>query len=152
MCNGFFGVWRRKCNLPLCFLFSAALVHPQQTQVELNTYYQFPLSVGVEYRSMTSFSAYPSGSPYNLYDLSLNVRWPISSLPVLQPLLRTGMMRSRTYYQMENYDQAKGYYGKAQLVDAHGAGEFAYLAESKDTGAQAAEERDPRQDILFVGE
>ncbi len=102
MCIDFLWIWKWKRNIPLlCLLFSAAFVHSQQAQVDLNTYYRFPISVGVEYQSMTPFSAYPSGSPFNLYDLSLNVRWPIPTLPVLQPLLRTGMIRFDSQSQTE---------------------------------------------------
>ncbi len=65
-------------------------------------------------------------------------------------ILRLLIDISRTYYQMEQYDQAKDYYGKAQLVDAQKAKEYAYLAEAEGGGTRAAEERDPRKDILFV--
>lgn len=98
-CNGALEVKR---NLALLYLLlSAAIASSQQAQVDLNTYYRFPLSLGVEYQSMTPFNAYPSGSPFNLYDLSLNVRWPVPPLPVLQPLLRAGMMRFDSQSQTE---------------------------------------------------
>jgi uncharacterized protein HemY len=50
------------------------------------------------------------------------------------------------------YEDAKEYYGKAALVDAEKAKEYAYLAERAVEGARAAEERDPSKDILFAEE
>ena len=44
----------------LCFLFAATLAFPQSTELNYNTYYRFPLSVDVEYQSLTPFAAYGS--------------------------------------------------------------------------------------------
>ncbi len=60
---------------------------------------------------------------------------------------------SRTYYQMEKYDEAKAYYEKALLVDAEKAqGIRLPGGDGRRAGARAAEERDPGKDILFVEE
>ncbi len=77
----------------LCFLFAAALAFPQSLGLDYNTYYRFPLSFGVEYQSLSPFVTYDEGSPFNIFDLSFQVRWPIPSLPVLQPTATAGMLR-----------------------------------------------------------
>ena len=82
---------RRVVLLRLCFLFAAALLFPQEPKLNYNTYYRFPLSLGVEYQSLSPFAAY--SSQFNIFDLSASVRWPIPSVPMLQPTLRAGMMR-----------------------------------------------------------
>ena len=62
----------------------------QQDRLDLNSYYQFPVSLGAEYQSLMPATAYPWGAPYSVFDISLNVRVPIRPLPVLQPLGRIG--------------------------------------------------------------
>lgn len=57
----------------------------------LNDYYRFPISVGVEYQSLTPFTSY--NTDYNIIDLSGEVRYPIPSIPVLQPFVHAGVMR-----------------------------------------------------------
>ena len=82
---------RHKVLLSLLFILGAATLCPcQQVALDLNSYYQFPLSLGVEYQSLTPLVTYPSGAPYALLDLGLSLRWPIPLLPVLQPTLRAG--------------------------------------------------------------
>ncbi len=91
-----------KVLLPLLFILCAAtLGHCQQSQVDLNSYYQFPLSVGVEYQSLTPLVTYPSGGPFTVLDLGLSLRWPIPPLPVLQPTVRAGFMRFDSQSQSE---------------------------------------------------
>ena len=68
------------------------------------------------------------------------------------PLMKLLINVSRTYYQMENFENAKAYYQKAVALDAEKAREYAYLAERSSSGARAAEERDPRKDIIFLEE
>ncbi len=70
-----------------CFIFSFA----QEVNLNYNEYYRFPLSVGIEYQSLSPFADY--ASTYSIFDLSANIRWPIPSKPVFQPLLRLGMIR-----------------------------------------------------------
>ena len=73
---------RQTVLLPrLCFLFAAALAFPQRNEINYNTYYRFPLSLGVEYQSLSPFAVY--GSQYNLFELSANLRWPIPSEAVV---------------------------------------------------------------------
>jgi len=69
-----------------CFIYSFA----QKVNLNYNEYYRFPLSVGIEYQSLSPFSDY--ASTYSIFDLSANVRWPIPLKPVFQPSLRIGMM------------------------------------------------------------
>ncbi len=77
--------------LGLCFLFAAAQALPQGKELNYNTYYRFPLSLGVEYQNLSPFGAY--GAQYNIFDLSAQLRWPIPRAPVFQPTLKAGMMR-----------------------------------------------------------
>lgn len=72
------------------FLSASELCFSQSSSVDYNDYYKFPLSLGIEYQNLSPFADY--GSIYNIFDLSANVRWPIPSIPVLQPSLRLGMM------------------------------------------------------------
>jgi hypothetical protein len=111
---------RGKCGaiVGLCFLFNVALAFPQSTELNYNTYYRFPLSLGVEYQSLTPFTAY--GSQYNIFDLSVQLRWPIPSLPVLQPTLKAGMLRfdSQDLAEPLKWDHTH-WYGALGLNAAH---------------------------------
>jgi hypothetical protein len=112
---------RHKVLLALTFtLFVATFCHCEQSPLDLNTYYQFSLSVGVEYQNLTPLAAYPSGSPYTLFDLGLSVRWPIPPLPVLQPTLRAGLMRFDSQSQSEplKWDHID-VYGQLGMAYAH---------------------------------
>jgi hypothetical protein len=74
------------------FVLTSALADAQQSQLDYNAYYSFPLSIGVEYQSLSPFSLF-EGAPYTAFDLSANVRWPIPALPILQPTLKGGLMQ-----------------------------------------------------------
>lgn len=63
----------------------------EKPSANLNEYYRFPVSVGVEYQSLTPFSSY--NTDFNIIDLSGEVRYPIPSIPVLQPLVHAGVVR-----------------------------------------------------------
>ncbi len=77
--------------LGLCFLLSAAQVHPQGRELNYDTYYRFPISLGVEYQNLSPFAAY--GTQYNIFDISAQLRWPLPRAPMFQPTLKAGMMR-----------------------------------------------------------
>ena len=77
--------------LGLFLLLTATPSFSQDASQNLNTYYQFPLSVGIEYQNYSPFAEY--GSTYNIFELSGNVRWPIPPLPILQPMVKGGMIR-----------------------------------------------------------
>jgi hypothetical protein len=101
-------------------VLAAPLSQSQQSQLDLNTYYRFPLSLGVEFQSLTPFAAYPVGAPYSLYDISLQVRWPIPPFPVLQPLLRIGMMSFDSQNQAEPMKWThRDFYGQLGVAYAH---------------------------------
>ncbi|MBN2050045.1 MAG: tetratricopeptide repeat protein [Spirochaetales bacterium] len=63
-----------------------------QDTVNLNDYYKFPLSVGVEYQSLTPLSAFEEGGPYTAFEAAINVRIPIPAFPLLQPAVRGGYL------------------------------------------------------------
>lgn len=63
----------------------------QNTVIDYNQYYRFPLSVGIEYQNLSPLSDYASS--YSIFDLSGNIRVPIPSRPVFQPSFRLGMIQ-----------------------------------------------------------
>lgn len=81
---------RKTVGFTLLILFISEFCFAQNTSVDYNDYYRFPLSIGIEYQNLSPFADYASG--YNIFDLSVNLRWPIPSKPVFQPSLRLGMM------------------------------------------------------------
>jgi hypothetical protein len=83
---------------------------------------------------------------YQAAEPDLRKNGPAASTPLMQLLINI----SRTYYQMESFDNAKAYYQRATTLDSEKARQYAYLAERSDGGARAAEERDPRNDIIFL--
>ena len=75
----------------LILLSCAGLAFPQE-DVDLNQYYRFPFSLGVAYQNLSPFGDY--GTDFNSYfDLSAVFKLPIPRIPVLQPLVQTGMIR-----------------------------------------------------------
>jgi hypothetical protein len=76
----------------LTFLIGSVAAFAQEAAVDLNSYYRFPLSIGIEYQSLSSLGLW-EGAPYAPIDLSATVRWPIPPFPILQPTLKLGMMR-----------------------------------------------------------
>jgi hypothetical protein len=110
---------RRTAFFLLAILAGAAAGHAQEARVDLNSYYRFPLSVGVEYQSL-SFLGLWEGAPYSPIDLSLILRWPIPPLPVLQPMVKLGMMRfdSQNLANPLMYDHTQ-WYGEIGLIAAH---------------------------------
>jgi tetratricopeptide (TPR) repeat protein len=77
--------------VPISLLLAGTLPAFPQDAVDYNAYYRFPLSLGVEYQSLSPFSSY--GGQSNLFELSAGARLPLQTLPVLQPALRLGMLR-----------------------------------------------------------
>ena len=74
----------------LLLLIPSALVFSEDEPVDLNRYYRFPLSIGVEFQSYTPLVNY--GAQYNVFEIGGNVRVPIPPLPVLQPFIKGGMI------------------------------------------------------------
>ena len=99
-------------------LFSAVLAFSQASAPDYDTYYRFPLSLGVEYQNLSPFGAY--GANYNIFDLSASLRLPIPSVPILQPGLKVGMMRfdSQDPDQPLKWDHTH-WYGALGLGVAH---------------------------------
>jgi hypothetical protein len=126
MCKRLLGMNSPRVLLLFLILLRAAVPsHGQQAAIDLNSYYKFPLSIGVEYQSL---------SP-----LVTSIRWPLPFLPVLQPTLRGGMMRFDSQSQGEplKWDHID-VYGQLGLEYAHrfaknfevGANLFAGVSES----------------------
>jgi hypothetical protein len=85
------GRTRYKNALIALLSFLAPLAYSQQAPEDLNSYYAFPLSVGLEYQSLNPLINYPYGSPFVMNDFAADVRWPIPGLVVLQPAARIGL-------------------------------------------------------------
>jgi len=65
-------------------------VRSQQIVNDYNTYYQYPFSVGVEYAGYTPFAEY--GASFNVFEIAGVFRYPLPSLPFLQPMVKVGMI------------------------------------------------------------
>ena len=60
-------------------------------QVDLNSYYRFPASVGVRYQPLSGIaSRYLDG--FDIHDLGLDLHLPLPFAPALRPLITLGMM------------------------------------------------------------
>jgi hypothetical protein len=70
-------------RLGLFFLLATVPCFSEAGGINYNTYYRFPLSVGVEHRGESPLAA--DGTRCNSFDIAMVLRWPVSSLPVLQP-------------------------------------------------------------------
>ncbi len=109
---------RKTVGFAFLILFISEFCFSQSASVDYNDYYRFPLSLGVEYQNLSPFADY--ASIYNIFDLSVNLRWPIPSKPVFQPSLRLGMI------SFDNQDLAEPlkwdhthWYGQLGAVYAH---------------------------------
>jgi hypothetical protein len=124
------GLGKKAVLLWLCFSFTSALLFPQEKQVNFNTMYRFPLSVGAEYQSLSPFAPY--GAQFNIFELSASLRWPIPPIPVLQPTLRAGLMT----FTDQNLQDARDW----SHIHAYGAAGLTYanrFAKSFELGLEA---------------
>ncbi len=87
----FSGGMRGKCALLALLSLFTPLAYSQQVPQDLNSYYSFPLSVGIEYQNLTPLIGYAYGSPFVMNDFSADVRWPLPGLSVFQPSARIGL-------------------------------------------------------------
>jgi tetratricopeptide (TPR) repeat protein len=82
---------RRCIRLALVLLaWTAVGGFAQEARQDLNRYYRFPLSVGLEFQSLSPFAAY--GRDFSAYSLEADLRVPLPRLPSLQPSLQLGFM------------------------------------------------------------
>jgi tetratricopeptide (TPR) repeat protein len=72
---------------------------PNPAPVDLNSYYRFPFSMGVEYRSLNPFGAF--GKDFNIFSVQSDFRLPLPALPRLQPTVSLG------YTQADDRVEAK---------------------------------------------
>jgi len=63
----------------------------QNTSINYNSYYAFPVSVGFEYETLSPFATY--GSEFNVFQLSGNVRIPLPRQPLFQPTIQAGLIQ-----------------------------------------------------------
>jgi len=90
----------------------------QSAEVDYNTYYQFPLSLGIEYQSLKPFSEY--STDFIVYELSGTARYPLPFNPKFQPLVQAGMIKfdSLDSVDPEKWDHTH-WYGAAGLAYAN---------------------------------
>ncbi|MBN2532640.1 MAG: hypothetical protein JXB88_07105 [Spirochaetales bacterium] len=81
---------------------------------DLNQYYRFPLSFGIEYETLSPFNDY--GAWYNVYEISVNVRYPLPFLPTLQPSIQGGIIQFDNKQEEENKWDNYHIFGTAGLV------------------------------------
>ncbi len=87
-----------------------------ETLINYNEVYRFPLSVGVEAQfisPMTLFGTDYKGN-FTILDISSLARFPIPSLPMLQPIARLGFIITKaepdaTYPDLEKFDNTRIY-------------------------------------------
>lgn len=85
---------RKKSALSSAVLFLLAFSLPataQQLGMNLDTYYQFPLSLGLQYRALTPFSDYRAD--FDLLDFSAAFRLPLTAAPIFQPCVDAGFLQ-----------------------------------------------------------
>ncbi len=76
----------------LLTLFILAPVFPQQKSLDFNDLYKYNLSLGFEYQTLTPFTDY--GTDFNMYyDLSANLKIPITSIPIIYPFIKAGIIQ-----------------------------------------------------------
>jgi tetratricopeptide (TPR) repeat protein len=83
-----------KAALPAVVLIMLSMAFPvaaQQLGMNLDTYYQFPLSLGLQYRSLSPSSDYRTD--FDLLDFSATFRLPLARAPVFQPCLDAGFLQ-----------------------------------------------------------
>ncbi|MBN2551644.1 MAG: hypothetical protein JXB06_02690 [Spirochaetales bacterium] len=102
----------------LLFLLASVVCTAQTPEIDYNTYYRFPLSVGIEYQALSPFGTY--GSQYNIFDISAALRWPLRTMPALQPTARAGMTRFTHQDSEATRDWTHThFYGSAGLTYSH---------------------------------
>ena len=80
---------KRIMTFLLCLLVLSPTLRAQERSVDYNEYYRFPLSIGIEYQSLSPFADYKKN--YSIFEVATNVLIPIPTVPSLQPYLRLGM-------------------------------------------------------------
>jgi len=107
----------RNLVLILIMLLGAHNSFAQSAEVDYNTYYQFPLSLGIEYQSLKPFGEY--SADFIVYELSGMARYPLPSRPMFQPLVKVGMIK---FDSLDSVDPDKWdhthFYGAAGLAYA----------------------------------
>lgn len=75
--------------LTMLFIYSIELL-AEGSDFDLNRYYWFPFSLGLEYQNYTYFGENKNNN--DAQGMALNTRFPLSFLPVLQPSMEAGFI------------------------------------------------------------
>lgn len=95
-------------SLPLC---------AQDAQVNLNEYYKFLFSFGLEFQSITILNE--NKNIFDAYEISGNIRYPLPFSPVFQPAFQFGMIQfdSPETYESGRWDHMD-FFGQLGIVYA----------------------------------
>jgi hypothetical protein len=128
---------KRIVSITLFIIFITIALHSQEQPRDLNQYYRFPLSLSVEYQSYNPAEAY--GTENNIFEIAGYLRWPIPPLPILQPLLKGGMISFDSLNQENPYkwDHTHWFGGMGMNLSHRFAKEFEIGAELSASITQA---------------
>ncbi|OHE75939.1 MAG: hypothetical protein A2413_07690 [Treponema sp. RIFOXYC1_FULL_61_9] len=102
----------------------------QNADPDPNEYYRFPLSLGLQYKTMTPLADYRAR--YNLFDLSAAFRLPLSAMPAFQPSVEGGIL------QFEARDAADSRWNHRDVYALLGATYSSRLGKYYELGGQVA--------------
>ncbi len=108
--------WRFLCVLGVALSWAA---YGQDGRPDLDEYYRFPLSVGLEFEQLTPFNDY--SADFNATELAVSVCAPLRFNASLQPLVRLGI-RNWDYLNNEDPDdrwQHRHWFGQLGVAYAH---------------------------------
>ena len=94
------------------FLLFCTLLYSQDSKVNNTAYYRTPFSLGLNYTAFNPLSGIETGTPYNIFDLSGNVRYTFKNVPLLQLELAGGMSQfdSQNTLEPDKWDSVN-YFG-----------------------------------------
>ncbi len=108
----------KKIGLTFLLILTGFLLHAEN--IEYNSYYRSPISVGMGYTSISPLSGFNSGTPFNIFDLSLNAKYTPKSIPWLQPQILGGMTKFDSQNSVDPLTwDSNTYYGMAGLRFNH---------------------------------
>jgi len=102
----------------------------QMDGLDLNDYYRFPLSLGLQYKAMTPLEEYRSD--YDLLDLSAVFRLPLPPIPVIQATIEGGLL------QFAAREAVNSRWGHRDVYGLIGAAWSSRLTKNYELGAQVS--------------
>ncbi len=102
----------KRISLLACILLIGSFLYSQDGKINNTAYYRTPFSLGLNYTAFNPLSGIETGTPYNIFDLSGNVRYTFKALPLLQAELSGGMSQfdSQNTLEPDKWDSVN-YFG-----------------------------------------